>query len=255
LTFNQKVDHPMRTSILVLFALLMVQHAAEAQLDTLPTPQTFGPYYTQIGADLLPAIIAGGGGNLGYYQIEALYREHRPGADLRIKVEVNNKNYFEGFTSYPDQLLPGSTLEDQRYHQNDLLPRANLLLSAGLSTYRFSKKLPVYFGADVQAGVIFTERVTYVNSRPQDQMPGGYSQILSTANHSHILVGLTPFIGTNIPITNRLSFSIEFGMPIVYHTGTTSYVTEQSNRFNSNISEFHLFDSRPINDLAILYRL
>ncbi|MEQ8702403.1 MAG: hypothetical protein RIC19_00725 [Phaeodactylibacter sp.] len=245
----------MRIFLSLMCTVLAVQLSAQPPKDTLPTPAAFGPYYTQLGADLLPAIIAGGGGNLGYYQIEALYREHRPGGDLRIKVEVNNKDYFEGFTPYPGQLLPGSTPEDPRYHQNDLLPRTNLLFSAGLSTYRFSKKLPVYFGADAQAGVLFTERITYINSRPQDQMPGGYTQILSTANHSHVLVGLTPFVGTNIPLTSRLSFSIEFGLPIIYHTGTTSYVTENGDRFDSDISEFNLFDNRPINDLAIFYRL
>lgn len=245
----------MRTSILALFALLMVQHIAQAQLDTLPAPQTYGPYYTQIGADLLPAIIAGGGGKIGHYQIEALYREHQPNGDLRVKIEINSRNYFEGFIPYPDQLLPGSTLEEQLYHQNDLLPRASILLSVGRSTYRLSQKLPVYLGADAQAGVIFNERITYVSDRPPEGMTSGFSSIIGTANHTHILGGLTPFIGTNIPVTNRLSFSVEFGLPILYHTGTTSYITENGERFDVNISEFTLFDSRPINDLAILYRL
>ncbi len=245
----------MRTTILLLFALLMLQRAAQAQSDTLPTSPTFGPYYSQIGADLLPAIITGGGGKLGHYQIEALYREHQPNGDLRIKIEVNNRNYLEGLILYPDQLLPGSTLEEQRYHQNDLFPRANLLFSIGRSTYRLSQKLPVYLGADARAGVIFTERITYVNDRPLEGMPSGFSSIVGSANHTHFLGGLTPFIGVNIPITNRLSFSVEFGLPILYHTGTTSYITENGERFDVNIAEFTLFDGRQINDLAIFYRL
>ncbi len=245
----------MRTTILLFFALLMLQCVAQAQSDTLPTSPTFGPYYNQIGVDLLPAIITGGGGRLGHYQIEALYREHQPNGDLRIKIEVNNRNYFEGFIPYPDQLLPGSTLEEQLYQQNDLFPRASLLFSVGRSTYRLSQKLPVYLGVDAQAGVIFTERITYVNDRPLEGMPSGFSSIVGSANHTHFLGGLTPFIGTNIPITDRLSFSVEFGLPILYHTGTTSYITENGDRFDVNISEFTLFDGRPINDLAIFYRL
>lgn len=245
----------MRTTILALFTLLIVQRAAPAQTDTLPVPPTFGPYCNQIGVDLLPAIIVGGGGELGHYQIEALYREHQPNGDLRIKIEINNKDYFEGFVPYPDQLLPGSTLEEQLYQQNGLYPRTSLLFSVGRSTYRLSQKLPVYLGADAQAGVIFTERITYVNDRPLRGVPTGVSTIVGSANHTHILGGLTPFIGTNIPVTSRLSFSVEFGLPILYHTGTTSYITENGERFDANISEFTLFDSRPINDLAIFYRL
>ncbi|MBV6652211.1 MAG: hypothetical protein KI786_00555 [Mameliella sp.] len=135
-------------SVILFFAFSPMYLSAQPSSAKPKTPETFGPYYNQIGADLLPAIITGGGGELGHYQIEALYREHQPNGDLRIKIEINNKNYFEGFTPYPDQLLPGSTLENQRYQQNEIVPRASTLVSLGRSTYRYSQRLPIYLGAD-----------------------------------------------------------------------------------------------------------
>lgn len=204
----------------------------------------------QVGIDFSTFIVQGVGGEIDYDQLEVIYRQPISNGDLRFKLTLSNRNFPE------EDLLLGGTLMDEApvsliSFETKYEPSLSILASMGISKYFKQNQLPLYYGVDVTGGFIRGKTNTIVN-----QVTLNTSQQLSKESKSSNLglIGLTPVLGMNIPITKRLSFGLEFGLEMNIFLGELELVNTNGNTDSYTLETFNLGLDRIINDILFLYK-
>jgi hypothetical protein len=206
--------------------------------------------YSEIGIDFDNALIWAAGGDRDYSELEILYRECSPEGDLRFRLSLLNRNFYLSELA-ATQRLDTSFSHSLLFVQYE--PRLSYVAGMGISRYMKGNKLPVYYGADVNLGV----SRGYMNSYTVDsveEIPNTDRFVGSKGNH-WLILGMTPFLGLKKQLSERLTFGIEFGLPMTFVWGEVNYFDENQETVSSNFSAFEFGFPKFINDLTIFYRL
>ena len=203
------------------------------------------------GIDILPTIIALGGGTTPYDEIELIYRATDENQrQLRLKLNFNNRaiiNKEEVFAA----AAPSPCGNVTPMLTNTYTPSRNIHVAAGVGKYIPHLNFPVYYGMDVNLGVnrgkvAALHEVCGTNDTLLIQPAG-------ELNAFSYLVGITPFLGTELTL-NRLTLIIEFGFSANYNFGHHPYLDTELKEQEVKVSRFDFILNRYLNDFAIVYR-
>ncbi|RMG88564.1 MAG: hypothetical protein D6714_00500 [Bacteroidetes bacterium] len=201
--------------------------------------QKQSPYLREFGIDLIWMIVASSGNEPASADLELIFKETHDLVDLRFK--------FLASANFRDRKLIQSSIKDSVQILNFYRPQRTIAFNIGVAYNKRTNDLPVYVGADLQ--VAWNTGDTEVD------------QCLALSNckrfqgltNQHLSVGLIPFLGTKIPLTDRLTFTVEFGTQINYHFGTRKYLDAGETLREYKINGLELEFNRFINDIAVVY--
>jgi len=225
-----------KTALLFTFALILC-HTIFAQRNT------------EFGIDFDQAIIWAAGGDRDYTELEILYRETSEEGDLRFRLSLLDRNFYQSDFIFSKSLT--NVANEKMIVLYD--PRLSFLAGIGMSKYMKENKLPIYYGADLSIGV----SRGYANTFRTPSLEELFEQqdlIGSKGNH-WLTLGFTPFLGVKQQLSDRLAFVLEFGLPANYTTGKVQYFDENQKTVSMNFSSFELGFPKFLNDVTVLYRL
>lgn len=202
-------------------------------------------YNTEFGLDMIWVMVPLTGNSLESTNIELLYKEDTGKKDLRFKL-----TYAAAFQEYEfvkQVRLDSSSIFS--YH----VPQQSWAFDIGLAPHILVKGQPFYYGADVQ--LAFRKgsiKATPEACDPIDADP--LCDILRSVDNTNYSVGVIPFLGTKLKLTDRLLFTIEFGTQFNYRIGSHQYLTADNTWKESSINGIEFQLNKWINDLALSYR-
>lgn len=193
----------------------------------------------EFGIDLIWMIVASSGHDPASTDLELIFKEAHHDRDLRFKFLLSS--------NFRDRDLIHSFSKDSVQTMNFYRMRKKAAVNIGVAFNKVTEELPVYVGVDFQiawiSGETEVDRCLVANNCKRFQ---GLS-------HQNLSIGITPFLGTKIPLTDRLMFTIEFGTQIDYLFGKRKYLDQ-----DENVREFSVEGLKPdlkrlVNDIAVVY--
>jgi hypothetical protein len=219
------------------------------------TPSLFAQemikYPTEFGIDISPAVIAASGGDMPHSEVELIYREVSVQGDLRFKLNIGNRNYWE------KELIAGKLLEDnspisRKNLEVMYIPKTSYLASIGIAKYLKKNVIPIYYGVDLNVGMSRGETVSIIEETYLNETLG---QWYAAVDNNQFMMGATPFLGVKKGISERIVLGIEFGFEVNYLFNQLEYLDESQNLVESNLNQLGPNFSKLINDISILVRI
>ena len=203
------------------------------------------PYRTEFGIDLILPLIIASGNTPESADLEIIYRENDIKGDLRFKFIIRSfTNQYEFIER---------TIIDTIKFFNYYNPRLSYGVDIGFSKNLYKKNMAFYVGTDfhfaynVGAVTVYREPC---NFSLQTAINCEYDRSISNRNFT---VGLIPFLGTRVQLSERLFFSIEFGPSLNYHFGKRKLPGENG-IMERAFSQLDMQFNKLLNDFAVLYR-
>ena len=200
-------------------------------------------YRIEFGLDLTSMIAVASGHFAQTYDLEMIYKENLEKHDLRFKVIIQSP---VGDYEFVNRV----TMDSARFY-NYFQPSLNYGINAGFARRKSINGLPIYYGIDGNA-FLNTGR-TVVTEEPLNEIPLDEDFFRVIDNH-FFTIGVIPFIGTKLNLTDRMFFTLEFGTGINYNFGERSYMNASQRNATFPIRDFAFSLNRLINDIAISYR-
>jgi len=199
---------------------------------------------TELGIDLIIPIVMASGHQAKTTGLEVFYKENQPGMDTRFKFFVQSN--FDEFEPFRRSVVDSMTL------YNYYIPGVSIGTNIGIAKIIRVKGQNLYYGADfhfsVQQGdVVVSEQLLDGRATRPLKSIREYAAI----DYS---VGVIPFLGTKIKLSERIHFTLEFGPLLQYRFGKRSFLNSQGQNDQYTIRQMELFAGRWLNDIAVSYR-
>lgn len=199
---------------------------------------------TELGIDLIIPIVMASGHQAKTTGLEVFYKENQPGMDTRFKFFVQSN--FDEFEPFRRSVVDSMTL------YNYYIPGVSIGTNIGIAKIIRVKGQNLYYGADfhfsVQQGdVVVSEQLLDGRATRPLKSIREYAAI----DYS---VGVIPFLGTKIKLSERIHFTLEFGSLLQYRFGKRSFLNSQGQNDQYTIRQMELFAGRWLNDIAVSYR-
>lgn len=199
---------------------------------------------TELGIDLIIPIVMASGHQAKTTGLEVFYKENQPGMDTRFKFFVQSN--FDEFEPFRRSVVDSMTL------YNYYIPGVSIGTNIGVAKIIRVKGQNLYYGADfhfsVQQGdVVVSDQ--FLDGR--DTRPLKSIREYAAIDYA---VGVIPFLGTKIKLSERIHFTLEFGPLLQYRFGKRSFLNSQGQNDQYPIRQIELFAGRWLNDIAVSYR-
>lgn len=201
--------------------------------------QRQNPFLREFGMDLTWMIVAASGHNPVSTDVELIFKETHDKLDLRFKLLISS--------NFTERTLMQSSTTDSIQLLNYYRPHRTIALNLGVAYKKITRDLPIYVGVD--AAIAWNSGDTEVDRC----LIGDSCKRFQGLSNQHITVGVIPLLGTKLPLTDRLMFTVEFGTQINYHFGKRSYMNSEEVIKEYRIDGLELELNRLVNDIAILY--
>ena len=200
-----------------------------------------------LAIDVIPIINLATGGQSAYNGATLIFTEKIDQKLFRFKFSINDRDaYRRDFIQAI--LLDSSVVLGSIYQINKYQSSANVHLSVGISKVVPNNSLFIYYGMDVNLGLNRGAVNTY---KTQKGLVEDDEMLLKSKKEAVLFVGVTPVLGTKIPIGKRIYFGIEFGLNINYLLTDISYLDEdmkyQSAKF---LSRWDINPAKFINNIS-----
>jgi len=185
-------------------------------------------------------------GNFDRYDIlELSYIRKMSETDLRIKFNFNKNDSNE------DRTIASKFLDEENQFKfsSKFESSKNLLLSLGIAKRIKKGNFEYYVGIDAFSGV----DIGFARSNIFDEILEANEQFVGELKSTNYNVGVTPVIGTKIPLYGRISLAIEFGVPIRFEMGSINYLDEATVQREIPIDRYQFGFDQLLNDLRISY--
>jgi len=202
-------------------------------------------YKNSIGIDAIGGFAAMLGSYNKYDPFELSYIRKGDHLDFRAKFNMNNRNFIQ------DKILQNRYLDPEKIlnFKSDFRSKISLQISTGIAKRVKNNILNYYYGFDVFAGINAGKSTSRINDE-SDIFGGQYIGDFSSSSYK---VGLIPVIGTKIPLFKRLSFELEFGLPLHYDFGSITYYDETRMLKDVSVKGWEFGFDRFLNDLRFSY--
>lgn len=201
--------------------------------------QKQNPFLREFGLDLTWMIVAASGHNPVSTDVELIFKESHDKLDLRFKLLLAS--------NFTERNLIQSSTKDSIQLLNYFRPHRTIALNLGVAYKKIARDLPIYIGVD--AAIAWNQGDTEVDQC----LIGASCKRFQGLSNQHLTVGLIPHLGTKLPLTDRLMFTVEFGTQISYHFGKRSYMDENEQIGEYRIDGLELELNRLVNDIAVVY--
>ncbi|MCR9289892.1 MAG: hypothetical protein NXI23_21160 [Bacteroidetes bacterium] len=221
----------MKIQFLSIFFLLFLSFPLFAQKQS--------PYPREFGIDLIWMIVSTSGHEPASTDVELIFKESHDQLDLRFKFLLSS--------NFRDRDLISSFTKDSIQTLNFYRQRKTAAVNIGVAYNKITSGLPVYVGVDFQTA-------WHSGDTEVDRcFVGANCKRFQGLSNQHLSVGLIPFFGTKIPLSDRLMFTLEFGTQINYHFGKRKYLDIEDGVQEYNIDGLELQLNRLVNDIAVVY--
>lgn len=208
-------------------------------------------HHIEFGVDLTSIIIWASGGDRDYSEFKFIYRESTPDLDSRFKLTISDFNYL-GKKVFLSRQIENNQPNRLTYLEVGYTPEISYLLSIGLGKYLKENELPVYFGADLNVGLSRGEMRTDL----REITVGKENRMLQKSIQNNLfLLGVNPFVGTKLKITENILFGLEFGININAPLGKLKYQNEAGQTLEESFNRLDLGLDRLINDITLLINI
>lgn len=199
---------------------------------------------TELGIDLIIPIVMASGHQAKTTGFEVFYKENQPRMDTRFKFFVQSN--FDEFEAFRRSIVDSMTL------YNYYVPGISIGTNLGVAKIIRVKGHNLYYGTDfhfsVQQGDVIVS----------DQLLDGRDPrpLKSIREYAAIdyAVGVIPFLGTKIKLSEHIHFTLEFGPLLQYRFGKRSFLNSQGQNDQYALKQIELFAGRWLNDIAVSYR-
>jgi hypothetical protein len=219
-------------------------------ISTISFSQTKQFFNRTIGVDLLPMILIIGDGGSEYNEVEFIFTEQVGQKIMRFKLNFNNRN------PYGDNLINAFLTEDSPpeklvYHINEYRSDTNIKLVIGLTKSFTQNSLNLYYGADVNMGM----NRGWINTFSRETKVNAVIETsISSKKESIIFLGLTPVLGLNLPIGQRILFGLELGLEFNYLLKPLQYLDTSMIYQEAELPRLDFNALKLINDFSVRIR-
>lgn len=201
--------------------------------------QKQSPYLREFGLDLIWMIVSMSGHETASTDVELIFKESHDELDLRFKFLLS--------TNFRDRDLIHSYTKDSIQTLNFYRQRKTAAINIGVAYNKITEGLPFYVGADFQMA-------WHTGDTEVDRcLIGSTCKRFQGLSNQNLSVGVIPFLGTKIPLTDRLMFTVEFGTQINFHFGKRKYLNIENEVQEYQINGLEMQLNRLVNDIAVVY--
>jgi hypothetical protein len=206
---------------------------------------SYSQYHTEFGIDIISPIILASGANARPTQLELIYKEDTGEKDLRFKFFITSN--FDDF-----ELVRRVDIDSSQFY-NYAVPTRTYGINIGVAPHFKVQGLHLYYGFD--ANIALNESYTAVMTSacdPLEDLP--LCDQVRSLDNNHYTLGIIPFLGGKLDITERLLLTIEFGTELAFFLGNHNYYAGNDIIKKQKINFFAPQFDRLLNDIAISYR-
>ncbi len=199
----------------------------------------------EFGIDLIIPIVMASGNQAKSTGLEFFYKENQPQSDTRFKFSILSN--FDEFEPFRRSVVDSMTL------YNYYVPGLSLGADIGIAKIIRVKGHNLYYGADLhfsvqQGDVVVSDQL--LDGR-RDTRP--VKTIREYASYDYA-IGMIPFLGTKIKLSDHIQFTLEFGPLLQYRFGKRNFLNNKGEDDTYALKQIELFAGRWLNDIAVSYR-